>query len=803
MNEEWNNETLDDILADVQRMRREREEAQALENPSLPALHWSMEDVDVLLGVADDPLAGIPDEMREAYGITEPIPEEEMPAPEETPEVPKPFEEPDDVADEKTKRIPSVREVLPKEAQEETQEAPQDMPQSGKTRAFSAARLLHKMHKPKKEEIRPEVDGQIMLQGYETEEPTQELDEDIVELELSSRRAEQVKDFKLYDLAQKYDPDLPPKTDIFEPEPEPAAEETEAASDEREYRRFGERMQIGRFLQENRRSAFFAVCGLLVIEVALIVLSAIAGSLPSSERAVLYAAGLILTAGATALSVTTLFKGARDLFRLAPSCDSAALLTTAATLAQGVVALMIPASGGIPCMFGASAVLLLLLSKSAKLFESIGILSNFKFCAFTAAEHLHEVCAFADSREAFEIAQNLEASDPNLRYARKTKFPADFLKNSDFRSAVDRLCKYIVPAACGAALLAALFGWIRTKEGLSALTAFTGALCIAMPAGAAFTVSVPVVLLMQRLNRQGGMIASPAAASANTGLTAVAMDAADLYDGDQCSIECYQEFYAIRFDDMFLYAASLVIGSHGPLESAFMEIVGNTDILPPTKNLVCEERLGVSAYIRGQRVLLGNRNLLHAHSVEAPAKSVEIPYLQEGKRILYLAVDNKVTTMFVVNYIEDDTLGLPMRILHDNETNLVVYSADCNLSEEFLCEGFDLPQGSIKSMSPKAGEILRERCAEETESAPALLLTGGKASSLLYTLADAAVIHNIQRVAAFVAVIACVIGWLVMFVLLLATGRIGVVNWVVAMLYTMLWTAVSASLGILQTRKAK
>ena len=811
MNEDWSSSTLDDILSDVQRMTREREEAQAMEQNNATPLQWTMQDVDALLGL-NDPLSDISDysdysgytqdeEEITVFTPSEPEPSTELPTEPSAPEaVSAPEDAQSDAAEQEdakeessggTKVMPAIKDPSSDAAGSE----------DGKTRPF-AARLLHKKNKVPKEPPKPEVDGQIMLQGFDTEEEAPELDEEVAELELNARRAEQVKDFKLYDLAQKYDPDLPPKTDIFDPEPEPAAEESEAAPEEREYRRFGERMQIGRFLQERRRSAFFATCGLLIIEIALIVLSAITGRSSGNERAIFYAANLILTASATALSITTLSDGARDLIRLHPSCDSAALITITATIIHSVVALMLPGSEGIPGIFGAAAVLSLLLSKAGKLFEQIGILGNFKFCAFTAAEHLHEIRPFADKKDTFEIARPLDAGNPHLRYASKTKFPSDFLKNSDFRSAVDRLCKIIVPAAFGAALVAALFGWIRTKVGLSALTAFTGAICFAMPAGAAFTVSVPVVLLMQRLNRQGGMIVSPAAASANTGLTAVAMDATDLYDVDECSIDCYKEFYAIRFDDMFLYAAALVIGAHGPLESAFMEIVGNTDILPPAKNLVCEERLGISAYIRGQSVLLGNRNLLHAHSVEAPAKSVEVPYLQEGKRILYLAVGNKVTTMFVVNYIEKDSLAAPMQILHNNETDLVVYTADCNLTEEFLCEGFDMPQGSIHAMSSKAGEILRTRCAEESESAPALLMTGGKASSLLHTLADAAVIHNIQRVAAFVSIVACVIGWLATFVLMLIKG-IGVVNWVGALLYTLLWIAVSTTLGVLQMRKAK
>ena len=322
-----------------------------------------------------------------------------------------------------------------------------------------------------------------------------------------------------------------------------------------------------------------------------------------------------------------------------------------------------------------------------------------------------------------------------------------------------------------------------------------------MPAGAAVTVAIPAVLLMRNLNRRGGLIASPEAASANASIHGVAMDAVDLYDRKETVIDCYKDYHAIRFDDMFLYAAALVIGAHSPLEGAFMEMVGNVDILPPVKNLICEERLGICGYIHDQSVLLGSRNLLVNHSIDPPPKTVEVRYIQEGKRVLYLAVGNKIAAMFVVNYIENDDLASPLQTLQNNEISLVVYAPDCNVTEEFLAEGFDLSKGSAKLMSPAAGKILRERSAETTDSAPTQLLHDGRPESLLRTLADAAVIHNIQRVAAFIAVIGSFIGWLVSFILLLTRG-ITTMNWIFATIYPAIWIALSVTLGVLQERKA-
>ena len=72
---------------------------------------------------------------------------------------------------------------------------------------------------------------------------------------------------------------------------------------------------------------------------------------------------------------------------------------------------------------------------------------------------------------------------------------------------------------------------------------------------------------------------------------------------------------------------------------------------------------------------------------------------------------------------------------------------------------------------------------------------------LLRTLADAAVMQNIQHIAALIGVIGCGIGWLVSFILLLIKGA-GAMNWIFATVYPAVWMALSAAIGVWQARKA-
>ena len=70
-------------------------------------------------------------------------------------------------------------------------------------------------------------------------------------------------------------------------------------------------------------------------------------------------------------------------------------------------------------------------------------------------------------------------------------------------------------------------------------------------------------------------------------------------------------------------------------------ILGKRELLPPVENLVYEDKLGLSAWIHGRRVLVGNRDLLINHNVEAPGRESELKYRHDNRQIMYLAVPEK------------------------------------------------------------------------------------------------------------------------------------------------------------------
>lgn len=225
----------------------------------------------------------------------------------------------------------------------------------------------------------------------------------------------------------------------------------------------------------------------------------------------------------------------------------------------------------------------------------------------------------------------------------------------------------------------------------------TGAFCLTSPCAIELALMIPLYLENRKLNSEGGMIAGYDAALECSEAVAASVDSADLFDRAACEMHGMKDFHTVRIDDVLLYAVAIVLKSGGPLTDVFNRIIGgSTELLPPVRDMIYEDRLGLSATIYNQRVLLGNRNLLTHHNIEVPLKSEEDKVKRNGRKILYIAIDSQVAAMFVFNYAEDASLKDSINEMADNGFSLVVRTDDPNVTDELIAARFGIAQKDIK-----------------------------------------------------------------------------------------------------------
>lgn len=317
------------------------------------------------------------------------------------------------------------------------------------------------------------------------------------------------------------------------------------------------------------------------------------------------------------------------------------------------------------------------------------------------------------------------------------------------------------------------------------------------PVFSAFIPSFISRIINAKLNTEGTMIVSLDAAEKTAAANAVVMDSADIFDRSRCTMHGMKDFKNIRIDDVLLYAAALVIKSGGPLRESFEQVVdGRQDLLPPVKELVYEDKLGIAARIHGQKVLLGNRNLLVHHNIEAPEKALEERYSHSGRKVMYLAVAGKIAAMFVVSYAVDKNLAGFFKTLERNGIQVLVRTNDVNVTEELISKSFGMPQENFKVLSSVAGKLFKRRRDAVCDKLPARVVHDGTAYSMLKAVAASCSASSALRIGTVVQIILSALGF-ILCMALYCTSLGAMVNGLTAAAFLGAGLAISAGSAFL------
>ncbi|NLB37538.1 MAG: hypothetical protein GX824_09690 [Clostridiales bacterium] len=659
-----------------------------------------------------------------------------------------------------------------------------------------SARILQK-------EASDVVDGQIMLSGFDSDEEPEQIDEHLAERELMEKRRQAAKSFKIFDIPESYDETIPSKEGdpLSQGEGEGEAKPLEQAEGSVEYVYPSDKSTVGRELRYRRKSGLAKTVLLICIEAALIITMFVPKilSLLSVENAENAGSGLVpsiisfvLIVIAGACCWADIFNGLKRLFKMRANADSAAALAMLCAVIQNISFM---ATGAGPGVFSASAVMLLLLNTAGHSIENARVMENFRLCAVTNASKLHSVSEFEDEKENFEIGRSLLLGTPEVRLSRKIGFPTNFISHSYEGNFTDDLCRFLVPGSALFGILTAVISYIKVHSISGSLSVLSAALCLAAPAGLLFVSNVLFRSENKKLNENGAMIAGFAGAKDIARINAVVIDGADLFDQSHCDLHGMKDYKNVRIDDVLLYTASMVINSGGPLTEIFDKVISNSrDLLPTVKSLGYEDKMGLSGIIHKQKVLFGNRSLLLNHGVDVPNERNEAKYCHDGRRILYLAIANKIAAMFVVSYTFDLSLTQYLKYLESSGINILVRNSDPNITENILNAGFGLQRGTIRLLSPNSGRIFKKSREKAYDYDEATVLNDGRVKSFLHSVGASAWLGLTEKIVGIIQAAGVILGItaLLIFVLLGAFERVSEL-WIIA--YSLVMLAVTFAGG--------
>lgn len=539
--------------------------------------------------------------------------------------------------------------------------------------------------------------------------------EEDAEAAMRTARVERVREFTLG--GEEEEVNDPEEEVVEEPEEEPEIED---------FTRYEDARAIQLELQYRVRTATVSAVMTGVLEGVILLLSLMTMWLSRSPIAEIgyLSVQIFALLLMCLLNYQTIGRGLRGLFSLRANADTLPALTLLVG-AAGIALHFINLSAPLP-LWTALTGLPILTAAVAQWVQAKRVRSNFAFVSYNGDKYAASL--ISEPKTLREIGQRVVIEgEARIAFFKRTDFLSEYLQNAYTEHIGDFWSRWMAPLFFGMSLVMALvLAVCGVTDGFwQWLQVFAFSLSLA-----AAPVSLAVQVMLSRccrsMLRRGGFMVGWKAVDTFGSPDAVTVNVEDLYPDESMLLHGIKTFAGMHIDDAILDAASLAIRSGGPLARIFLRIIQDkTELLKEVENLVYEQGMGLSGWVDGRRVLVGNRNLLANHGVDVPSLDYEARYAKDGRRLVYLSTAGELSAMFVVSYLADEDIKRALQDLCRAKVTVLVRSCDSNVTAADLCESFELDDYYVEVLPAVAGRMYDRLMAEPMPSASAVLASNG------------------------------------------------------------------------------
>ena len=594
---------------------------------------------------------------------------------------------------------------------------------------------------------------QLQLDGFDAPSAPAAVEEDEAAALLGLRQ-EKIQDFS--QRREQHEKEAAQVDDQGSSVEEETVEETEESAEEavvcKEFTDYDQVAEIRKELVNKRRRSFSTLLIAAVIEIVLFISAAVSSALPgvTVEPISYLTIQSVLFVGLCAINFSLLKSGFVKLFSRKVSVESGIALATSITLLH--TALQFFNTSGVAEK--TSPLLTALSGFSLVLLQLCRYLAYDRACRnFSAAavrgEKLVAKCIEEPSL-AEEIGRPAVALGvPHVAYFRKTDFVSDFFKNMQDSVSGNGWMKWYLPLSLSlAAVISIVYLLVNgLPSWIFAITVFCLMVCVSMPILMLFFLQSAISVMSLKLQKQGVAVMGYDVVHNYGSVDAVAVDAVDLFPENSVLLHGIKTFSGTRIDEAILDAASVSIRAGGPLSHVFRRMILNkVDMLHEVDTLVYEQDMGLSGWVSGRRVLIGNRRLLDNHGIYIPSKDYEDRYAKDGRQLVYLSIAGELSAMFVVSYTADETVKRVLTNVTNNRVTLLVRTCDPNVTEQLVSSVFELNGYYVELLGAPAGRSYESLTVGVSEKEAASVVSFNGANGVLKAISHCCSLRNGIRV---------------------------------------------------------
>ncbi len=348
----------------------------------------------------------------------------------------------------------------------------------------------------------------------------------------------------------------------------------------------------------------------------------------------------------------------------------------------------------------------------------------------------------SNKNDALLVAHGLsEKTVPTVIYGAESRVDSGIRDDKAPRKDEDKFYSFTAVAVLLVGFMSGIILFSRNRDAVSFFTPLVTSVCFCLPVMNELVSSVIFFFTSSRLSDKGVAVNDIESLEELSMAKAVSSDAKELFTCEVSSFRKVKGSLISKSDAAVFAAATLKAGGSmaGDCFGEFIDALGIS--LPEASDLQYEEKLGFACWVADRRVLVGNRQMLIEHSIEAPTQAEEKAYAGK-KNVMYVAVEGQLVASFLVKY---KVVPSFRKIAADFEKTgfvLLVSSKEPCLDENNCAERLSLDVVSVKILSQKASEVVASyRKDSEKGKATALVCLKGKC-----TLTELAVkAHTLYR----------------------------------------------------------
>lgn len=499
---------------------------------------------------------------------------------------------------------------------------------------------------------------------------------------------------------------------------------------------------------------------------------------------------LILTAVMLFINRITIFSGLTPLAKFRGNSDTALAVASIAAGLQALFSLfaLVGVDDFAINYYGIIVTVGFLINCIGKMFMLLRVKGNFRFLCNEKPTHVSKI--YTNEAIAEKMMSGTVVDKPLIAFQHKAKFLSDFLKISYAPDPSEELAGKIAPATVVCSVVVAILYGVLHGTFMGAIDAFSAMTAVSIPICTLLAVNLPMRKMCKTLNENGVVLAGFPSVKQFGDINAIMIDATDLYPEGSVKLDGIKTFANHRIDESVLAAAAILKEAHSPMANVFNSgiIQRDRNLIPNVESVLYEDGMGLVGRVQGERILVGNRMLMHKYNIETPSEDYEEKYHIEGRQISYLAQAGELIAMFVTTYTPDKKIVQELQRGEMNGICYLVRTTDSNVTADLIAQDFGIFFRSVRVLPTGLANVCKEVQSQIQDSSRAYLGTKGGIASFVKGVASCVAIKGNISLAVIIQLISVILGLLLVATLCLY-ATCDVLGTIELLVYSVFWAS--------------